>query len=63
MLYAPFTRIKGVGLEAKGNRVVTFVAEITTPSEGFVFAMANAGVAPEVRMKLTGHSDKDVQAS
>jgi hypothetical protein len=25
--------------------------------------MANAGVAPEVRMKLTGHSDKDVHAS
>ena len=24
--------------------------------------MANAGVAPEVRMKLTGHSDQDVHA-
>jgi integrase len=28
----------------------------------FASAMANAGVAPEVRMKLTGHSDKHVHA-
>jgi integrase len=54
-------RIEGKHVEAHGRRVLSSLS-FHSLRHSFTSAMANAGVAPEVPMKLTGHSDKDVHA-
>ena len=51
--------IEGRHVKAHGRRVLSSLS-FHSLRHSFTSAMANAGVAPEVRMKLTGHSDKDV---
>ena len=53
--------IEGTHTEAHGGRILSSLS-FHCLRHSFTSAMANAGVAPEVRMKLTGHSDKDVHA-
>jgi len=53
--------IEGTHEQAHGGRVLSSLS-FHSLRHSFTSAMANAGVAPEVRMKLTGHSDKDVHA-
>jgi integrase len=54
--------IEGKHTQASGGRMLSSLS-FHSLRHSFASAMANAGVAPEVRMKLTGHSDKDVHAS
>jgi integrase len=51
--------INGKHAQASGGRILSSLS-FHSLRHSFTSAMANAGVAPEVRMKLTGHSDKDV---
>src|SRR5215468_2067749 len=51
--------IEGKRTAEAGSRVLSSLT-FHSLRHSFASAMANAGVAPEVRMKLTGHSDKDV---
>jgi integrase len=53
--------IEGKLTPASGGRMLSSLS-FHSLRHSFASAMANAGVAPEVRMKLTGHSDKDVHA-
>ena len=63
-----FTAImERAGIEGKIRRVVENGRGISSLSfhslrHSFTSALANAGIAEEVRMKLTGHSTRDVHA-
>jgi integrase len=55
------------GIEGKITRVVENGRSLSSLSfhslrHSFTSALANAGIAEEVRMKLTGHSTRDVHA-
>jgi len=54
--------IEGKLTAASGGRMLSSLS-FHSLRHSFTSAMANAGVTPEIRMKLTGHSDKDVHAS
>jgi integrase len=51
--------IQGEQTPASGGRVLSSLS-FHSLRHSFVSEMANAGVAPEVRMKLAGHSNEDV---
>ena len=53
--------IEGKHVEAHGKRTLSSLS-FHSLRHSFTSALANRGVSPEVRMKLTGHSDKDVHA-
>jgi integrase len=53
--------IEGRYTEAHGRRILSSLS-FHSLRHSFTSALANRGVSPEVRMKLTGHSDKDVHA-
>jgi integrase len=53
--------IEGKQVEAHGQRILSSLS-FHSLRHSFTSALANRGVSPEVRMKLTGHSDKDVHA-
>jgi integrase len=53
--------IEGKHVEAHGSRTLSSLS-FHSLRHSFTSALANRGVSPEVRMKLTGHSDKDVHA-
>lgn len=54
--------IEGKQTPASGGRTLSSLS-FHSLRHSFTSAMANAGVAPEVRMKLTGHSSSDVHAA
>ena len=59
--------MKRAGIEGKITRVVENGRSLSSLSfhslrHSFTSALANAGIAEEVRMKLTGHSTRDVHA-
>jgi integrase len=51
--------IEGRQVKAHGQRILSSLS-FHSLRHSFTSALANRGVSPEVRMKLTGHSDKDV---
>jgi integrase len=53
--------IEGKHVEAHGKRTLSSLS-FHSLRHSFTSALANRGVSPEVRMKLTGHSNKDVHA-
>jgi len=53
--------IEGKHVKAHGRRTLSSLS-FHSLRHSFTSALANFGVSPEVRMKLTGHSDKDVHA-
>jgi integrase len=54
--------VQGTHVQTRGGRVLSSLS-FHCLRHSFASAMANAGVAPEVRMLLTGHSDRDIHAS